>query len=197
MSVRILSLDLSTKSGWAFFERTSLKDSGLIQTTISNFDVNKYPESHPSYPINVYAASERMGESIYKLILDKQPNYICIESTVRGRNRHTQRLLEWINKAVLDHSLPYLTEDDKFLLYIDPSKWRNILGIKLSNEDKKHNKLVKLGKARGKITSKHLSVKYVNNKFNKQFKLKDNDICDAICVGDASIKILQQRGINV
>lgn len=39
------------------------------------------------------------------------------------------------------------------------------------------------GKATGKIGVKNLSVDYVNGYFHTQFKKKDNDIADAICLG--------------
>jgi hypothetical protein len=72
--------------------------------------------------------------------------------------------------------------------------------MKLTKEDKKNNSLVNKAKkvaaatntsiqaqkaalgVKGKKTWKHLSVEFVNQKYNKQFKQKDNDITDSICL---------------
>ena len=43
-------------------------------------------------------------------------------------------------------------------------------------------------KSHGKVTFKHLSVQYVNKEFKLEFKLKDNDIADSICLGVATLK---------
>jgi hypothetical protein len=41
---------------------------------------------------------------------------------------------------------------------------------------------------KGKVTKKHLSVRWVNETFGFNMKVKDNDICDAVCLGSAYIK---------
>ncbi len=41
----------------------------------------------------------------------------------------------------------------------------------------------------GKINPKHLSIFYVNAAYDLNFKTKDNDIADAICVGTAFMKM--------
>jgi len=59
--------------------------------------------------------------------------------------------------------------------YRDPSRWRKTLGLRLSDEDKKHNKMVSQGKAKGKINAKHLSVKMANSLFKLDLILKENN----------------------
>jgi hypothetical protein len=44
---------------------------------------------------------------------------------------------------------------------------------------------VKQKKKRGKIGKKHLSVRYVNDIFGLDFKIKDNDIADSICLASS------------
>jgi hypothetical protein len=75
---------------------------------------------------------------------------------------------------------------------MDTSEWRKIVGLWMSKEDKKNNRQVSIGKKRGKITKKHLSVRMVNEKFNKSLKLKDNDEADAILLGLAYVTKLAQ-----
>jgi hypothetical protein len=64
--------------------------------------------------------------------------------------------------------------------YIDTSRWRNICGQHMSKEQRKHNKDVKDGKIRGKITAKHLAVLWCNSKYGLNLLMKDEDAADAI-----------------
>jgi D-alanyl-D-alanine carboxypeptidase len=179
--MKILSLDISSKSGWAIHNGDQLIDYGLIRVEIKDFNVNKDVNKSPEYPYNLLDAANEMGQRLLDIVLKTQPDKIVIENTVKGRNRHTQRLLEWMHKEITEN---LRSKNIKFY-YLDPSEWRSILEIKLSNEDKKNNKLVKSGKKRGKITKKHLSVRAANDLYSLNLKIKDNDIADAICLGRA------------
>jgi len=67
--------------------------------------------------------------------------------------------------------------------YVDPSHWRKIVGLKLTDEDKKHNKMVSKGLVKGRITPKHLSVRIANSLFALELILKNNDVADSILLG--------------
>jgi hypothetical protein len=72
--------------------------------------------------------------------------------------------------------------------------------MKLTKEDRQNNTLVNKAKrvakntstsiqsqksalnVRGKVGWKHLSVRYVNEKYGTKFLMKDNDITDSICL---------------
>lgn len=180
-SVIVLALDLSTSTGFAVFKDGKLHDYGSFKITVKDFNVNDYPERSPEYPKNVLDASNEVGRRVIENMIDTfKPDVIVIENTVKGMNRHTQRILEWIHKAVLDKMGDKNLEKVK---YLDPSRWRSIIGLVLSAEDKKHNILVKKHLAKGKITRKHLSVRMANEKFKLELKLKDDDVADAICLG--------------
>ena len=179
--VRILSLDISSKTGWAVHEDLNLMNYGVIRVEIKDFNVNKDPNKHESYPYNLLDASNEMARLLAKLIADINPDEIVIENTVKGRNRHTQRLLEWLHKAMIEE----IRGLNRRFYYLDPSEWRRILEIRLSNQDKKNNRLVSSGKKRGRITKKHLSVRAANDLYGLKLKIKDNDIADAICLGRA------------
>lgn len=183
----ILALDLSTKTGWAFFNAVGkLEDYGQVVVEVEDFNVNNYPNLSKKYPYNIVSASNEMAEHILNLVECFEPEVVVIENTVRGRNRHTQRILEWVHKAVLD----YLEEYCSKIMYLDPSDWRRILNMRLTKEDKKHNREVSQGKKRGRLTRKHLSVRMVNEQYNLELKLVDNDIADAIALGTAAIRVL-------
>lgn len=172
MKVKVLGLDISSKTGWSFFCDNQLIDYGLITTpSITN----------PLQDLKYYAIAEHQAESIGSLILDHNPDYIIIEQTNQGRSRDVQKGLEFIHCLVLQ-MCQWIGAHEK-VHYIDTSHWRSALGIKLSSEQRVHNKLVKQGKARGKITPKHLCVDYINKRFSKNFILKDNDITDGIALG--------------
>ena len=59
----------------------------------------------------------------------------------------------------------------------------------MSKDDKKHNKNLSENKKRiikdvkGRINKKHLAIRFVNNMYNLDFRLKDNNIADAIALG--------------
>jgi Holliday junction resolvasome RuvABC endonuclease subunit len=144
--------------------------------------VNDFPEKNSAYPYNIIDAANNMAILVADLCDRFKPDVVVIENTVRGRNRNTQRLLEFIHKSVLD----FLRDRFK-IKYLDPSEWRKILEIRLSNDDKKNNRLVSAGKKRGRITKKHLSVRMANQIFDLKLKIKDNDVADALCLAKAYI----------
>jgi hypothetical protein len=57
-----------------------------------------------------------------------------------------------------------------------------MVGLRLTKEDKENNKLVRNHLKRGKITPKHLSVRWANREFDLSLKIKDNDIADSLAV---------------
>jgi|ERR1700690_96087 len=178
--MKVLGLDLSTKTGWSVFENGQYKTSGaLTKVFIEDFNVNKEPHKSPLYPFNVMDGAEEVGRSVLGLYNEHEPDVIVIESLVKGRNAHTQRILDWIHFCVLKSLRPL----NKKLIHMFPSEWRQIVGLKLSKEQKINNKDVSAGKKRGKIGKKHLSVNMTNEKFGLTLKLKDNDQSDACLLG--------------
>lgn len=178
---RILSLDLSTKSGWAVFTDGVLEKSGeLEKVNVVNFNVNDKPWTQPEYPWNVMDAAHAISDDIEKLILQEKPTFIVIENSVKGKNSQTQRLIEWFHFTVLTivklQQLP--------MAYMMPSEWRSAVNLRLSKDEKKNNRDVSAGKKRGKITRKHLSVNMVNELYpHLELILKNNDQADAILLG--------------
>lgn len=175
--------------GWAVLERIvnnlpKIIDCGEINCLVKDFNVNNEPNRSLLYPVNIWQSAEDVKFKVFDLIIKFNPELLVIENTTKSRNRHTQRLLEWFNKSIFD----LIVKNQYKFQYIDPSEWRKILNIRLSNEDKNNNKLVSKGIKKGRIGKKHISVRWVNYNFNKKFKLKDNNICDAIALGTAFLK---------
>ncbi len=179
MTGRVLAIDASTKTGWALFSDGVYVDSGALEPVRAvDFNVNKDPNLSPHYPYNIIDAAEGMAQSILRLVNEHDPAMVVIENTVKGRNRHTQRLLEFIHSAILRALRGRVP-----MIYMDPSEWRKIVEMRLSNDQKKNNRDVSAGKKRGRIGKKHLSVAMTNEKFGLGLKLKDNDQADACLLG--------------
>jgi len=189
--MKILSLDLSTKTGWSALVDGQLIDCGLIKPSKEAI-LNK--DTFDSKVIlKVVDFIEKMSLNIRELLILFNPDKVVIEQTNAGvcSSRLTQKLLEWIHYRVLITVVSTL----KFYPdYISTSRWRSNLGVVLNKEQRVHNKQVKNGDIKGKITPKHLAVQKVNELYGLDFKIKDNDKADAILMGLAFWRI--QNGIT-
>ncbi len=171
----LLALDLSTKTGWALFDGEKLSEYGFFSA----------PPSALEYPWNYLQTAKNIGLLVGDLVSKYQPTKIVVEEINRGKNRHSQKLLDMLHCVMLQ------TLEWRDVSYIDTSAWRKHLGLKLTKEQRANNKLSKSQKKsrgiKGKITPKHLSVDFVNKKYSLNLKQKDNDIADAVCIGLAAV----------
>lgn len=201
--MRVLALDISTKTGYAVLEgeKSSLPTIETYGTIVNNKTVFKYGE----YPFSYLFAAEDIAARVMQLVLDTKPDVIVVEELNLGKQRLSQKILEYIHCSFLrafhktyveNHHVNGVKPD---IFYISSSMWRSAIGLKMTKEDKKNNGLLskakkisietgnKLDKAslgiKGKIGKKHLSVRYINEKYGKEFKMKDNDVTDSICLG--------------
>ena len=126
--MKILSLDLSTKSGWALFDNGKLICYGQIKSDY------KLTEEYPHYPKNYLDMAKSMAVEINKKVISSDPCEIVIEETNKGKNRYSQKQLEFIHNEVID-----ILSDYK-LHYMDTSEWRSLLEISLDKEQRKDNK---------------------------------------------------------
>jgi hypothetical protein len=177
--VRLLSLDISTHTGWAIFDDRKLVEYGILNIKVDDLNFKPDPTKSPKYPRNILNASAGMLYLIVELLIKFRPDVVIAENTVKGRNRTAQRFLEWCHKDIID----YFVDHDIHFVYTDPSEWRKKLNLRLSKDQKVNNRNVSLGKKRGRITKKHLSVNEANARFGLNLKLKDNDIADALLIG--------------
>ncbi len=173
--MKILGLDMSTKTGYAVLADGVLTSMGLLK---------EEPVTIPGLAedYSVHRRAVNMAEKVWQLVNKERPDLIVIEQTNAGRFRSSQKQLEFIHCLVLQALL--LNGFESRVRYVDTSAWRSALSIKLTKEQRKHNKLVKAKSARGKVTPKHLAVSHVNQTFGLSLKMKDNDIADAICLAE-------------
>lgn len=188
----ILSLDVSTKTGWAFLLSSehgeTLLDYGRLEQ-IHTPD-GMYPESFVKWAYSVF-------EKIKELIDQKQPTLIVIEETSAGSKAiYTQKILEWIHFLVAQ----FIVDKNLKVGYIMTEEWRRETGCLMSKEESKRNKEVRKykqknatkiaydenGKRIGKITRKHVNIRRANEVFGEfldvPFRKKNEDEADACLI---------------
>lgn len=184
---KLLALDISTHTGWATWEDSVFKDYGVIDPpkTLKELGL-KYPSSFLTF-------CDGISESIFELVKKVQPNSIVIEETNRAKARFSQKQLEWIHCLTLQKLNTY--NNLLNVHYVSTSAWRKVLDIRMSKDDKKNNKKVNDAKkngvnkkeagVKGKVTTKHLAIRFVKEKYNINLLVKQNNEADAICLGEA------------
>jgi hypothetical protein len=194
--VNALCLDLSTHAGHAWFQgemghKPKLKSYGTIH-------LDKSVHSFGKYPFNYSAAAREQLDNIWKWVAANVQEYVdvvIVEETNAGRNRYTQKLLEFLHKTLVDDC----KKNGRKLVYLDSSGWRHNLGLVMTKEQKKANaklrKAMRDAKAKGEkvdkkalgikglTTPKHVAIAHANTTFGLNLKVKDNDAADAICLG--------------
>lgn len=177
--MKILGLDMATKTGWALIEDGQLAQCGLLRPeSLSKEDAGDVKDLIEDY--RYLAVAVGMADLVSGKVLEYRPDYIWVEQTNAGSFRSTQKLLEFIHCVVLSKlcKIGYAPN----VRYVDTSAWRSHLKIRMSKEDSKHNKLVKNNLAKGKLTSKHLAVRWANQTYGLNLLQKDHDIADSIAV---------------
>lgn len=214
--MKILALDISGRSGWAALHKSedgsisfdAETETGIIEREKTCVEYGPYPKSYR-------LAAAHIADQLLDLIDDHEPDVVVIEETNQGKNRYTQKYLEWIHLLVqqgwegrrsggffpqLDHRCAYTPEPS----YISTGIWKQALGIKKPESAKQNDELLKKAKLafktklfptlnaakahygiRGKWNKKMAAVDYVNQRYGLKWKLKDNDRAEAVCLGIA------------
>lgn len=192
--MKLLALDISSKTGYALVQgEVGIKPELLSAGTIW---MDRSVKDHGLYPWSFKLAAEKMVGYIREQVREADPSTIVIEETNLGRNRYSQKYLEFTHAYVLKmlgEEFPAVK-----VVYLDTSAWRKAIGLWLSKEDRKTNAKLSRAKSaakhnqepldkkalgiKGKKTWKHLSVQRVNDTYGLSLKQKDNDQADAICL---------------
>jgi hypothetical protein len=191
---RILSLDMSTKTGWASMVSKELE--------IELEEYGTLPQIHEptgQYPVNYVDWAYAVTAQIFELIDRFAPDVLVIEETVAGSKAvYTQKILEWIHFLVAK----FIKETNIKAIYLLTGSWRSEVGCKMTKAESKHNKKVnsykaahgnttvaydESGKRIGKLTKKHINVRRANEVFGKYLtkplKKKDEDTADSLLLG--------------
>lgn len=187
---RVLSLDISTKTGWALM--VSDESSYVLETW---GHIKKTSEPDGRYPGNYVDWAYQCFGEIVKLIDAHQPTVLVIEETASGsKNLYSQKILEYTHFLVAR----LIRDTGIKAVYLMTEEWRRLSGCQMTKEEKKKNATrskqkketgVKLardasGKIMGKITRKHVNVRRANEVFKQYLpeplKMKDEDTADAL-----------------
>jgi len=206
-----ISLDISTNTGFAVFiadstEKRYILDSyGLINAKIIDYksDIKKYTDFPDSYPTNFLYTSMVLAREIRTLLIEEKADFVVLEHTEKGKQRLSQRTLEWYHYAIcnmlLERKMPF-----KYLLVSD---WRKEVNcyIKHWPEHIAYNKQIKAakkiakptktgrilaridGKVVSKVDQKKLSILIANQAYG--LDISDDNIADAINIGTATINL--------
>ena len=218
--MKILALDLALTTGYAVLEGERLIKYGSVKVKVSNWksNLNDYRQYPKEFPFNLINAANDLANLISGLVTEQAPDLIVIEDTVRGRQRTSQKLLEFIHFAVF--SALYGKVPIRLLTV---NCWRKELGVFANEEEKKVNSRISKEKKRikkdlmnqghseedtkrvlakgvsldgkriGRKKSKHFSIRKVKELFDIDLKLNEDDIADSILLACAMRNITDRE----
>lgn len=199
---RVLSLDMSSKTGWAFMisspEGVSLEAYGQIPSIPEPQDA-PYPASYVNWAYMCFS-------KIVVLLDTYAPDILVIEETVAGsKSVYSQKILEYIHFLVAK----LIRDTGIRVKYFLTGEWRVVVGCLMTKDEKIRNKAVrehkkkleadgatkktrardKDGKAIGEIGKKHVNIRRANEIFGaslaKPLIKADEDMADALLLGYA------------
>jgi Holliday junction resolvasome RuvABC endonuclease subunit len=202
---RVLSLDISTKTGYCLAIVSSdgmiLEDYGQLPK-ISCPDEESYPGSYVGWAYLCYGEIERLIEQY-------RPDVLVIEETTRSKNSFSQKILEFLHFLVAR----FIRETGIKNVYYQTGEWRKEVGSHMNLEEKQRNKEVREykkknktkiaydinGKRIGMIGKKHVTIRLVNETFKDQLKQplkrKDEDTADAVSL-NFCYYLRKKRGLS-
>jgi hypothetical protein len=186
MGYAILAVDMQPGSNFHLLSKYGTEH-------VENYKTNPNPSDVPDY--DKVKTAQNVAIEVLNLVVANQVEMVVIEQTNPGKFRTAQKELEFIHFAVVNMLQQHkeITKKPLCVKYIDTSKWRSLLGIKLTKEQRVHNKAVKNKIERGKITPKHLAVAWVNQKYNLDLLKKDHDAADAICMATCAPFLVEKK----
>lgn len=186
----ILSLDVSTKTGWA----AAISSDNQLNL----IDYGTIPQIHcpeGAYPVVFVDWANLCFTEIKKLIDSFKPDILVIEETSKGsKNAMSQKILEYIHYDLAK----YIRETGIKSVYIMSGAWRREIGCQMTQEEKVRNKEVrtykkknkttiaydKNGKRTGLISKKHVNIRRVMEILGDQLRVplkrKDEDQADGL-----------------
>lgn len=198
-----LSLDLSSKTGYAFFEDHKLTSHGLLESPIEDYftDVSDFTQLPDSYPDNLINSAKSMTQMVVDLLGGVE--LVVTEHTEGSKFRFSQRYLEWLHLLIIQElknksiRFKYLLNSDwrkatncYVSLWPEYRKWnRQVSKAKKSATPTKTGAMVAKigGKVVSRVDQKKLSIILANKHFD--LEIKDNNIADALNLGRAAIEL--------
>jgi Holliday junction resolvasome RuvABC endonuclease subunit len=191
ISERILSIDLSSKSGWCFAWCTSdnliLQDYGQIP---------KIEQPDETYPGAFVSWAYLIFNKVEELIERFQPEVLVIEETCGGsKNAMSQKILEFGHFLLAK----FIQETGIKHIYLMTGEWRKEIGSYMNSAEKQRNKEIKeykkkhntvlardrvTGKVVGRVDKKKVTIRLINDIFKDSLRKplgpSEDDTADAI-----------------
>lgn len=199
---KYISLDISTNTGYAIFEGSHLLKYGIFTKKVVDYkaDVRTYTDLPKTYPYNFLDTVDYITYMCMKIIKMNNIEMVIIEHPEQGKQRLSQRLLEWIHLTLIRE----LKKSKISFKYILVSDWRKAVNCYIKHwptlqefnkqvRKAKANAIptqkgIKVAKIKGKrvscIDQKKLSIILANDEYN--LDIKDDNIADAINIGRAA-----------
>lgn len=199
---------MSTSMGFALLDGHLNWETAPSLVERDIFVLPKTIVAYGPYPFCYLKAALKVRNKVVQLIKLHSPDVVVIEETNLGKNRYSQKVLEFIHCLVVEWLAKNFSGKT---VYLSSSSWRHALRLGMNKDERKNNstisemkkasrsedgkldlaKFKQLKKAsgiRGKITKKHVALRYVNELYGLKLKPKDNDQADAICLALAFLK---------
>ena len=199
ISERVLSLDLSSKTGYALLISS---DQGMSLEAYGQMEQIHCPEDEP-YPGSYVTWAYQCFEKVEELIEWLKPDVLVIEEITKSKNAMSQKFLDFLHFVVCK----FIQETGIKNVWFQTGQWRSEISSYMNDSEKKHNKKVKAykdayfkkhgkettvaydidtGKRIGKIGKKHVTIRLINEVFKDQLKKKlirkDEDTADGIAL---------------
>jgi Holliday junction resolvasome RuvABC endonuclease subunit len=203
-SERVLSLDLSTKTGYALLISSK---KGMILEAYGQIKKIECPEEEP-YPGSYVTWAYKCYNEVERLIEDHQPDILVIEEVTKSKNPFSQKILDYLHFLVAK----YIQETGIRNIFFQTGDWRKEVGSYMNDTERKRNKEVREykkknktnlaydinGKRIGMIGKKHVTIRLINDVFKDQLKTplkrKDEDSADGISLAYA-YHLRRMRGL--
>lgn len=199
--LRILSLDMSSKTGWACINSSS---EGVILEACGQIPAIPEPDGAP-YPASYVNWAYMLFEKVVELVDMFAPDILVIEETVAGsKSVYSQKILEYLHFLVAR----MIRDTGIKARYFLTGEWRTVVGCLMTKSEKLQNKAVRAhntlldaqggkkvrardhaGNVIGKISKKHVNIRRANEIFGEFLKRplvkKDEDTADALLLAYA------------
>jgi hypothetical protein len=190
--VKVLALDISTKTGWAIFEDGKPVSWGTLFPDKELKDFGSYPASYVKWARHL--TNRLCSEIVYPFrSANAQEEFaVVIEETNASRQNYSQKILEYLHFCICE----YFDKCEIVPIYVRTGEWRRATESKMSKEEKALNakiarikkktgkKLAKIdGKVVGKKGRKHVALRVVHEIFGIELKRKEEDAADALLLG--------------
>ncbi len=211
---RILSLDISTKTGYAVLV-TGINGECILEA-YGQVDKIPCPAKEP-YPGSYVTWAYKCYEKIEELIEKFTPDVLVIEEVTKSKNAMSQKILDFCHFL----TARFIQETGIKNVYLQTGDWRSEVGSYMNATEKAHNKKVReykkkvlkdtgkkttvaydinTGKRIGMIGKKHVTIRLINDTFKDQLKKplkrKDEDTADGIAIAYCYF-LRRKRGMYV